>query len=435
MPVDSKIFGSNKEGRDLSVETSNRSYRDKVRVQSGSVVYTDELNIWEATGRPFINETFGGDLNQSVSFTGNATVIHAGVNSGAALTGTTTGTTASHLIDAGETFSGIEVGMSVKNTTSGTEYALVTAVASNDLTLDNDIFISGENYEINPVWVGTAVAGTWNFADAGKISITSANNNDSAIFENDTNQQWDIDNFSAFSGKIDLDSFNDSQHTIVLSFDLNGVAVGSSVNLEDFIDTSNFSEQSFVVPISNFSFPSNNINGMTIEILRMGGAKPTIKFDDLQWEATTATAPLEYSVTISNDELFVVDSVIFSFADDYTGIATVAGATENHNGHYLAWDQFLGVSGLTNGITFLRQEDNVSKSAGTFRNIADIVQSGGVITNYMSNNTKTYFSVMIDLQHPIRLYGLTNDKIALTINDDMSGLTKFTVLAIGRVEV
>ena len=435
MPIDSQTFGSNKEGNDLSVETSNRTYRDKVRAQSGSVVYTDELNIWRVTGRPFINETFGGDLNQNVSFTGNATIIHAGVNSGAALTGTTTGTTASHLIDSGETFSGIEVGMSVKNTTSGTEYALVTAVASNDLTLDSDIFVSGENYEINPIWVGTAVMGTWNFADAGKITITSANNNDSAIFENDTNQQWDIDNFSAFSGKIDLDSFNDSQHTIVLSFDLNGVAVGNSVDLEDFIDTSNFSEQSFVVPIAEFAFPSDKINGMTIEILRMGGAKPTIKFDDFQWEATTLTAPLEYSVTVASNELYLIDAIIFNFADDYTGIATVSGATENHNGNYLSWDQFLGVSALTNGITFIRRENNIIINGGTFRNTSDILQASGEITNYMSDNTKTYFSIKFNLSEPIRLYGTTADKIALTINDDMSGLTKFTVTSIGRLEI
>lgn len=64
---------------------------------------------------------------------------------------TTDGTTALHLIDSSETFSddGILVGYTIKNTTD-TTYALVTAVANGDLTLDTDIMVSGETYLIIP---------------------------------------------------------------------------------------------------------------------------------------------------------------------------------------------------------------------------------------------------------------------------------------------
>ena len=75
--------------------------------------------------------------------------------------GTTTSTTSNKLVDSGASFgtgSGlVAIGDAAMNTTDGT-YAYVTAVANNELTLDADIFTSGENYRImKPYWVGFVV--------------------------------------------------------------------------------------------------------------------------------------------------------------------------------------------------------------------------------------------------------------------------------------
>jgi hypothetical protein len=66
---------------------------------------------------------------------------------------TTTGTTANHLIDAGEDFvtQGIKAGDTVKNTTD-TTYAFVTAVAVGDLTLSANIMAAAETYKIIPCY-------------------------------------------------------------------------------------------------------------------------------------------------------------------------------------------------------------------------------------------------------------------------------------------
>jgi hypothetical protein len=63
--------------------------------------------------------------------------------------GTTTSTTANHLVESGQNFlTTITVGMIVRNTTDAT-YAYVTAVNSNtDLTISSDIMVSGEAYTI-----------------------------------------------------------------------------------------------------------------------------------------------------------------------------------------------------------------------------------------------------------------------------------------------
>lgn len=65
------------------------------------------------------------------------------------LSGTTDGTTANKLVDSTTTFttSDVTVGDYVTNDTDSTA-AYVTAVAANEVTLDDDIFISGESYTI-----------------------------------------------------------------------------------------------------------------------------------------------------------------------------------------------------------------------------------------------------------------------------------------------
>lgn len=66
--------------------------------------------------------------------------------------GTADGTTASHLIDSSENFltdSLCSVGDYILNTTDDTD-SVITAVADGDLTLADDVFVSGEGYVIDP---------------------------------------------------------------------------------------------------------------------------------------------------------------------------------------------------------------------------------------------------------------------------------------------
>lgn len=433
MPVSFTIKGDNDEGSLAKVEITNAERRAGIRKRNCLLISTTDPVVTPFT-RPFSNDTLGVEMAQNVTFSGNATIVHAGVNSGAALTGTTTGTTSSHLIDSGETFSGIAVGMSVKNTTSGNEYALVTVVSVNDLTLDADIFVSGENYEINPIWVGTATSGTWNFADSGKITITSADNNDIAEFENDTNQQWDVSKVTDFTGKIDLDVYNSSQNTITFQFNLNGTPVGSAIALNDFIDTGNFAEQSFVISHAEFQFATNIINGLTITIGRSAGAKPTVKFDDMQWEEIGES--ITFTVAAVENEIIRINEIIFSFTDDITGIAAVSGATENATMIALAYNKILGLTKLANGLTFRRIEDNKVVITLTFRQILDFTRAGAVIdTTPYGDGTNTVVTLTVRFPEPVILYAISGDFMALTVNDPMNGLISFTTFARGTIEV
>jgi|GEM_PF-2385215 len=65
--------------------------------------------------------------------------------------GTADGTTTNKLVDSGATFStdGVKVGYVAQNTTDDT-FGVVTAVAETELTLDSDVFVSGETYVVGP---------------------------------------------------------------------------------------------------------------------------------------------------------------------------------------------------------------------------------------------------------------------------------------------
>ncbi len=402
---------------------------------AGLLTLTDRFRKFDPEFHPFLSDTFGVAMNQNIAFTGQPTVIHAGVNSGALLTGTTTGTTASHLIDSGETFANIAVGHSVKNTTSGNEYALVTAVASNDLTLDSDIMVSGENYEINPIWVGTAVQGTWNFADGGKVTLTSANDNDEATFDNDVGQLWNMANHTTLTGKVDLDTFNDNNHTIIIQFDLDNTPVGNSVNLNDFIDTGDLSEQSFVIPKASLGLTTQNINGMSVRLERTGGQKPTFKLDDIQWEETGAAEV--YKATTPQGTTFHITEIRIAIADNITGITTVAGATENATIPNLSFDALLGVSALTNGILFSRVRNGKVAFAVSIKQLGDFLSTGSNIIpgNRINDGTNMFIALVVKFPEPIVLEGGSDNFLSFTIQDDLSGLLQFTAAARGALEV
>ena len=69
-----------------------------------------------------------------------------------------------HLLDADGDFvnNGVKVGMRVKETDTPS-WANVTAVAAGDLTLDADIFVDGENYEVGTVYINA----TFTFENSG----------------------------------------------------------------------------------------------------------------------------------------------------------------------------------------------------------------------------------------------------------------------------
>ena len=435
MSLEFKIVGDT--GRDTSKRQVHiHPFKTATGVHSGLVVLSQKFIETEPSTTFFVNDTVGIAMNQDVSFGSIASVIHDGGTTTSADTGTADTNTVNKLIQAGQNFtSTVVVGMSVHNTTDDT-YGNVTAVDSDtSLSLDSDVFPDGnEAFIINAVWVGTAVQGTWNFADGGKITLTGGDNNDQASIVSDTVALWDMDNFTAFTGKIDLDTYVPATQDISIQFNLNGVLVGNSILLNDFIDTGNFAEQSFVIPKALLGLSSQNINGLTITLSRTGGAKPSFKFDDLQLEASGI--PLVFSLNVDPGNRFHIQELVFAYRDNITSITTVTGATENVTNHALDVNTILGLSALTNGFVIRRQKAGKTLFSATIKTLGGHMSAGALpdVPLTAPDGSSTFIVLRAKFEDPLILTGDADDTLTITINDNMSGLLQFTVSGRGGLE-
>lgn len=279
-------------------------------------------------------------------------------------------------------------------------------------------------------WVASIISGAWNFTDAGKVTITSANDNDAAIWEDAGT--IDMGLFTALTGKVDLDTYDPGSNSIIVQFGLAGSPVGNSINLNDFIDTGIFTEQNFAVQKADFGLESGTVDELTITILRTGGARPDIKFDDFQIEENGN--PLVFTVFVDKEEIFCIQQLDVLIADNITGITPVAGATENATVTNLSFDKFLGLNQLSVGVIFNRVQNEEIVIATRFRDVADIMFFSK-ITNHIADGVNSLVTFTVNFEDPIILDGKTSDRLIFVINDNMSGLLRFNALARGSLRI
>lgn len=308
--------------------------------------------------KPFLNDTFGGAMNQNVSFSGSPELI----------------------LDGG---------------TGGTE------------------------------WAATALSGTWNFADSGKATITSANNNDAARF--DDAGTIDMSSHTALTGKVDLDTYNSASNGMTVQFGLAGVLLGNPIELNNFIDTGVFSEQAFVIPKEDFGVQALTVDEITITITRTGGAKPTVKFDD--WQIEQTGTPLVFTATTPEATRFHVKELRLTIVD------ALAGTLTDGTMPALAYNKILDLSALTNGFIIRRIKNGKVLVAITVKQIGDLLSVGANLENVISDGTNTFVNISITFPEPIVLEGGEGNLLSITINDNLLGLVQFTAVLRGSSEI
>ncbi len=273
-------------------------------------------------------------------------------------------------------------------------------------------------------WTGSIIQGTWNFANAGKVTITNANNNDSAIF--DDAGTIDMNGFTAITGKVDLDTYTPANNKIVIQFGLAGALLGNPVNLDDYIDTGDFVEQSFAIPKIDLGISALTVDEMTITITRTTGPKPDIKFDDFQIEETGT--PAIFEVPVAQGERFHIDELTFAYADALAG--TLADGTMPA----LAYDKILGVSALSIGFNIRRTKNEKTLFSAIIKTLGAHIAAGAKPDVPWSDGINTFVILRVIFQRPLILSGKASDTLTIQINDNMSGLLQFTASARGSLE-
>jgi len=277
-------------------------------------------------------------------------------------------------------------------------------------------------------WTGTAIQGTWNFADGGKVTLTSGNNNDEASFAEETPTTIDLSGFTTLTGKIDLDTYNSTNNSLFVEFDNAGTLVGNNVNLNDHIDIGDFTEQNFIIPKADMGLTTQLVDGFTITLARTGGAKPTMKFDDIQLEASGDSAVFKATTPLGTR--FHITEIRIRIEDVFD--STLANSSIPN----FPINQLLGVSALSNGIVFSRVQKGKTLFSVTLKNLGDFLATGSNLINATGNATNSGFTLLVEFPEPIVLDGgIDENFLSFTINDNLSGLTRFTAAARGSLEI
>jgi hypothetical protein len=219
---------------------------------SGPPVFTDPLRKFDYFIRPLLNDTFGAQMAQNVTFGGTPELIHNG--------GDATGWT----------------GAAIQGTWNFAD------------TTDPD--------------TGSA-----------HVSITSANDQDTASFSDAT--ETDMSNYTAVTGRINLVTYTGANHNIEVQFYNNSIAVGTPILLNTYIDTGVIGTyQSFVIPKADLGVGLETVDELQMTIERTGGGKPTIRLDNMQIEETGE--PAVFTLAPDRGTRLYLQKTVLSFIDN-----------------------------------------------------------------------------------------------------------------------
>ena len=394
------------------------------------VVATRPLKTYTNRPSAFLNPTYGNDMAQNALAGGNPEQVHDGTDNTEADSGTTDGTTADKLVDSGQNFNTtVESGMTVHNTTDDT-YALVTAVDSDTtLSLDTDIMISGENYTVGAYWVASDVTGdahghtTFDSTDENHTSGGSKSIEIDGMHMNDVIQfakgsDLDCNDYVSLILWVYVDEdWGANDEIEIYGWDTGtSLQIGDAVNLQDYFNWNTYGIwQRISIPLTDMGAlaTSTTLDALRIHVTKTG-EKPKAYFDDIQFAETGA--PIEYTIVPDLGTWLHVHSISIQIADDYTGIL------ENATMPKIPFHQFFGEK-IISPIVYARYSNNEIVNSATILSVMDIMGfSNATITGQGSDGTNSWIVINITPSQPIILKSEDNDRLSLTISDDLSGL-------------
>ncbi|RLC31681.1 MAG: hypothetical protein DRH37_02525 [Deltaproteobacteria bacterium] len=284
------------------------------------------------------------------------------------------------------------------------------------------------------LWTGSALSGAWDFASTDQaasgtksIDATAVSNGDQAQLTRST--PIDAGGYTVITGSVYLVAYNDTKNTIDISGRLGGVGDGTSINLGDHINTSLLNAwQPFQLLISLFGVVGN-IDEMIITITSTG-TPPGFYLDDINLREGGGES---FALDLDQGAIFEYNRIDMIMVDAYTGIATVAGATENATMYNLSYDQFLGLPALDKGMTFQRRVFDEIITSGNVKGMGEAITGGaGRLMSVVSDGTNTMMHIRLDFSDWVRLSESDGDNLYAVVNDDMTGLIDFKTTLSGR---
>ncbi len=285
------------------------------------------------------------------------------------------------------------------------------------------------------LWTGSQITGvsvTFNSTDrfnSGAQSVKVEASNVDDIWQYDKGSDLIVSNYVALTLFINVDvGWTVGDSIAIYGWDTGtATQIGNAVLLEDYFDPFTFDVwDKLSIPLSDLGLIAGTVDAFRMEMVGKHGQAPTFYIDDFQVEETTAGA--KYDIAAPADKKFLVHKFRYTLIDAFAG--TVASGTMPG----LSYDQLLGVASLDSGILFTWERAGVPVGQASISSLGDAVKAGASIINHMSDGTNTSITILREFIEPIILSSRSNDKICISINDDLSGLISLTASATGVTE-
>ncbi len=271
-------------------------------------------------------------------------------------------------------------------------------------------------------WTPTANAGAWNFADAGRISITNANDGDQAIFEEPTATPVDMTNYAAITGIVNVTSYAVGSQEVRVWLTIGGVIVGNNRFLESYVNMNITGvDMQFSIPKEDFGVTTQSIDGFVIDIERAGGAAPTLIFDDIQIEETGGE--LVYTLPLPPNSTFYTETFRIIMAATFD--ASVVNGTMTGLNH----KDFFSLGPLNNGIDIRIAQEDFPAVAFIARNLGELFLIGLEVPVSISDGTETY--VVLEAKADFVLDSTESNRMMVTINDQLGSMDRLSMFVDG----
>lgn len=283
-------------------------------------------------------------------------------------------------------------------------------------------------------WTASALSGPstrWDFnsstqASTGSFSINAiaTRDGDEALFTSPTilsGAGW-----SAFTADAFISAFDIIDNDIEIRFRLSGSDVGNSVSLASYVNRLTFNIwQPFIIDQSIFGITGESINEMVIKTVSPGGTPPDYFLDAMR--LLSGGNPITFILAPRPGTIFMGNTLDLQFEGPFDSRLT------NSSMPSVPTSGFLNVPRLANGIVFsIVQRGRRQGVDAVFKGMNDMLTfpqiTAPVIVGDASSTT-----VLLRIQNTAINYldSRSGDRLELTINDDLSALTRFRFSAGG----
>ena len=283
------------------------------------------------------------------------------------------------------------------------------------------------------LWTATDIVGggktTFNSTDrnhttGGTKSIKVDNSPVGDIFQLDKGSDQDLTGHISVTMWINVDKdWKAGDAVDFYGWDTTGgTQVGTKVDLSDYFIYDDYDTwHKLNIPLSDMGLTGLTIDSVRVEQEASEGKAPKYYLDDVQIEETGV--PIIFELKPDKGTWLLVKSLQI--------VTAAVGTAASPN---LPYDTILGTS-IASGINYKRIEGGVTVSAATINKFVDFMGlSNATITGQGGDATNNWVSLNVRFNEAVVLKAEDEDKMTLTINDDLSGLLYLRVGAGAKVE-